>query len=127
MNTLHKILSYWFPIFIYCLLIFIQSSYPAPEQIPDWSYFDKFLHVVCYALLGVLFLRAFQTTRIKQNVKLVITLSILCSSLYGMSDEFHQYFVPYRYADVRDVLADILGSVCGVYVYKLFIIKNSKI
>jgi VanZ family protein len=77
--------------------------------------------------LGVLFLRAFRTTRIKQNVKLVITLSILSSSLYGMSDEFHQHFVPYRYAEVWDVLANILGSVCGVYIYKLFIIKSSKI
>ncbi len=126
-SKLHKLFYYWFPVFIYSLLIFIQSSYPTPEQVPDWSYLDKLLHVVCYALLGVLFLRAFRTTRIKQNVKLLIMLSILCSSLYGISDELHQHFVPYRYADVMDALADILGSVCGVYIYKLFIIKSSKI
>ena len=126
-SKLHNFFYYWFPVFIYCLLIFIQSSYPAPEQVPDWSYFDKLLHVVCYAFLGVLFLRAFLTTRIKQNVRLVITFSILCSSLYGISDELHQHFVPFRNADLMDALADILGSVWGVYVYKLFIIKNFKI
>ena len=126
-NTLYKILSYLFPVFFYCLLIFIQSSYPSPEQIPDWSYFYKLLHVVCYAFLCVVFLRAFLTTRIKQNVRLVITFSILCSSLYGISDELHQHFVPFRNADLMDALADIIGSVWGVYVYRLLIIKNSKI
>ena len=57
----------------------------------------------------------------------MITLSILCSSLYGISDELHQHFVPFRNADLMDALADIIGSVWGVYVYKLFIIKSAKI
>ena len=126
-SRFHKLFYYWSPVFVYCLLIFIQSSFPSPEQIPDWSYFDKFLHLVCYALLGALFFRAFNTSRIKENLNLLVMLSIFCSSLYGISDELHQYFVPYRCADIMDVLADILGSVCGVYAYKLFIINNSKI
>jgi len=119
-NTLHKILSYWFPIFIYCLLIFIQSSYPAPEQIPDWFSLDKLLHVACYALLGVLFLRALKTLPIKDNLKLVMTLSIVLSALYGISDEIHQHYVPYRDADIMDALADIIGSIFGVYIYHFF-------
>ena len=126
-SKLHKLFYYWLPVFFYCLLIFIQSSYPAHEQIPGWSYFDKFLHFVCYAILGALFYRAFNTSRIKENLNLVVMLSIVCSSLYGISDELHQHLVPYRFAEVTDALANILGGVCGVYVYKLFIIKSSKI
>jgi VanZ family protein len=49
-------------------------------------------------------------------------LSILSSSLYGMSDEVHQYFVPQRNADIMDFFADVMGSICGVYGIK--IIKN---
>jgi len=79
---------------------------------------DKMLHFVAYALLGTLFLRAFKTSRIKNNVKLMLILSVLCSSLYGISDEIHQYFVPYRSADLMDILADILGSIMGVYIYQ---------
>jgi len=45
-------------------------------------------------------------------------LSILSSSLYGISDELHQYFVPYRSAEGMDILADILGSVFGVFIYQ---------
>jgi len=118
LNKLHIFFYYWFPILIYCLLIFIQSSYPSTERIPDWPYIDKMLHFAAYALLGALFLRAFKTTKIKNNLKLVLILSILLSSLYGVSDEIHQYFIPYRIADLMDVLADLLGSIMGVYIYQ---------
>ena len=79
---------------------------------------DKVLHFTAYALLGALFLRAFKTTRIKHHLKLIFTLSVLFSALYGISDEIHQSFVPYRTADAMDALADILGSIAGVYLYQ---------
>ena len=120
-----KFLFYWFPILIYCLLIFIQSSYPSTEHIPDWPYIDKMLHFAAYVLLAALFLRAFKTTRIKNNLKLVLILSILLSSLYGVSDEIHQYFIPYRNADLLDVLADLFGSIMGVYIYQAMARKIS--
>jgi VanZ family protein len=128
LNQLHKFFSYWFPVLVYCLLIFIQSSHPTPDITPHWPYIDKVLHAIAYALLGALFLRAFNTTGIKQNLKLIILLSILLSSLYGISDEIHQSFVPYRTADAFDVLADIFGSAFGVYIFfKIKIGKNAKI
>jgi VanZ family protein len=121
LNQIHKFLAYWFPIFVYCLLIFIQSSHPSPDIGPEWPLKDKVLHFTAYALLGVLFLRAFNTTRVKQNLKLIIMLSIILSSLYGISDEIHQSFVPYRTADVMDALADFLGSAFGVVVFSLWL------
>ena len=121
MNQIHKFLAYWFPILLYCLLIFIQSSHPSPDITPHWPYVDKVLHFIAYALLGALFLRAFKTTRIKHHLKLIFALSVLFSSLYGISDEIHQSFVPYRTADVMDVIADILGSVFGVGVFLLWL------
>jgi len=128
LDKLKKFLAYWFPILLYCLLIFIQSSHPAPDITPRWPYFDKVLHFTAYALLGALFLRAFKTTRIKHHLKLIFALSVLFSSLYGISDEIHQSFVPYRTADVIDALADIIGSIIGVYIfYQISILKNAKI
>ena len=118
MSRLHKFFIYWFPIIIYCLLIFIQSSYPSIKSAPELPHIDKVLHFVAYALLGALFLRAFKTSRIKNNVKLMVILSVLLSSLYGISDEIHQYLIPYRDADLMDVLADTLGGIMGVYIYQ---------
>ncbi len=113
-----NLLIYWFPILIYCLLIFIQSSYPSIKSVPELPYIDKVLHFFAYALLGALFLRALKTTRIKNKLKLVLILSVLLSSLYGISDEIHQYFVPHRDADLMDILADMLGAIMGVYIYQ---------
>jgi len=113
----HKFFAYWFPILVYCLVIFVQSSYPSPDIGLHWPFKDKVLHFTAYALLGALFLRAFYTTRIKHHLKLIIILSVLLSSLYGISDEIHQSFVPFRTADAMDALADILGSAFGASVY----------
>ena len=118
LTSFKKFIYYWLPVIIYCLLIFIQSSYTSPENIPSLPYIDKILHFVAYAILGVLFFRAFRTQRFKENINLVIMLSIISSSLYGLSDEVHQHFVPSRNADIMDALADIMGSICGVYVFK---------
>ena len=114
---------YWFPLIIYCILIFWQSSFPSIESIPELLYSDKLLHFFAYAVLGALFLRAYRTLRIRDNLKLLILLSILSYSLYGISDELHQYFVPSRSAEWMDIFADVLGSVFGVFIYQYFTTK----
>jgi VanZ family protein len=116
-------LLYWLPIITYCLIIFLQSSYPSPKQLPHVTHLDKLLHFVAYAILGALWLRAFNTLGIRNKPKLIIALSILLSSLYGISDEVHQHFVPYRDADAADAVMDIIGSVVGVYAYYLFVTR----
>jgi VanZ family protein len=40
----------------------------------------------------------------------IVLLTIVCATAYGVSDEFHQRFVPGRTADVRDVAADAIGA-----------------
>lgn len=104
---------YWLPIIIYCVVIFIQSSRPMPESIPETPYLDKLLHAGAYALLSMLFFRAYRTTRFGSRLYCIIVLSMLSAGLYGISDEFHQYFVPFRSADIKDALADIAGSAIG--------------
>jgi len=105
---------YWLPVIFYCLAIFIQSSYPATQSLPAFLHADKLAHAGAYALLGFLFFRAFQTTRIQKSAVLLVTLSALASSTYGISDEIHQYFVPSRTADIADMAADSVGSIIGV-------------
>ena len=105
---------YWLPVILYCVLIFIQSSYPATQSIPRFPHADKLVHTGAYTLLGFLFFRAFQTTRIQKGILLLVLFSALASSLYGISDEIHQFFVPSRTASIADALADVAGSILGV-------------
>jgi len=108
---------YWLPLIAYCAVIYIQPSYPSPEILPSFDFSDKLFHFVAYAALGILFYRAYQTLPIKHNFQLIVLLSMISASLYGVSDEIHQSFVPYRDGSFSDVIADVLGAVCGVYLY----------
>ena len=116
-----KIIAYrWLPLVAYCVFIYIQSSYPSPEELPSFEFSDKLMHFGAYAVMGVLVYRAYQALPVKANVQLIVLLSMISASLYGVSDEIHQAFVPYRDGSFGDVIADVLGAVCGVYVYHRF-------
>ena len=114
----------WLPLIAYCLLIYIQSDHPSPESLPSFEYSDKLLHFAAYAVMGVLFYRAYQTLPLKNNIRLLMLLSIISAALYGLSDEVHQSFVPARDAQLSDVMADVLGAVCGVYLYNWWIMAR---
>lgn len=114
---------YWLPVILYCLLIFIQSSYPATRSLPSIPHMDKLAHAGAYALLGFLFFRLFQSTGIWKSAVLLVIFSALASSLFGISDEIHQHFVPSRTADIMDVMADAAGSLLGA-VTALIILKQ---
>ena len=116
---------YWLPVLIYCSIIYLQSAYPPLKSVPHLPYFDKALHFSAYTLLSILFFRAYRTTRFNTRIKTVMVFSILSSALYGVSDEIHQHFVPYRHADFLDVLADIIGSISGAYFYQFILSKLS--
>jgi VanZ family protein len=109
---------YWLPLILYALLIYLQSAKPTPEQIPSLPLIDKLLHFVAYGIMGILFYRAYQTLRFKDNLAMMMLLSVVSASVYGISDELHQHFVPFREADFMDVIADTLGALCGVALYQ---------
>jgi len=116
-NKTRTFFFYWLPIILYCLLIYLQSSRPAPENLPGLPHLDKLLHLVAYAVLSAMFLRALKTLSIRDNLKWAVMLSIFLSTLYGITDELHQYFVPARSAELADVFADMTGSVIGAFIY----------
>jgi VanZ family protein len=90
-------------------VIFAASSIPNLTRLPgDIS--DKSGHSIGYALLGGLMLRAFAGGRLRGVTWKRSVLAIILATLYGVTDEFHQLFVPGRSADRYDVLADCVGA-----------------
>ena len=112
--SFRKFFFYWFPVLLYCLFIFIQSSLPASEHLPDFEFSDKLLHAGAYAVLGLLVYRAFNAAGKHTATARLVILSIVLTALYGASDEVHQYFVPSRSAEFLDFAADTIGAILGV-------------
>jgi VanZ family protein len=89
------------------------------SDVPGARYFwDKLLHTVGFAGLGVLALRAFHGgfERPRLSLTLYAGLTVI---LWGISDEFHQSFVPGRDATPWDVVADAVGFAVGVVVFAI--------
>ena len=70
----------------------------------------KSAHYLEYTMLGLILMltgRTFLTSHQK-------TAAMLTGAVYAALDEFHQYFVPGRACQVRDVLIDYSGIVTGI-------------
>lgn len=99
-------------------VIFIGSSHPNPLTLPGTGYSDKFMHFFAYTILSYLTARALLWKREIPDEKRYLLGAIVLVALYGVSDEFHQYFVPERDASAMDLLADFIGSFCGAMLFK---------
>jgi len=98
-------------------LIFILSCFPAPEavhHVPMWHRI-KLVHLIEYGFLCFLFLRALNDQPIRKQ----IFLAIMFTTLYGITDEIHQMFVPNRTAQVIDIFTNFLGASVVSFIFFL--------
>lgn len=105
-------LSLWAPVVACMALIFWLSSMSVPPSPGPIN--DKVLHFAAYGGLAALCLRATSGGRL---TGLTLRAGLLAWGLatgYGMTDELHQRYVPYRTADVADLVADALGAAVAV-------------
>jgi VanZ family protein len=116
----------WLLLLAYCGLIFwlsAQESLPVPNVV---DYQDKFMHFGAYSIMGVFSVRAFRHSRLAYPHWALLGWLFCC--LYGLSDEWHQSFVPGRSPSALDWLADSLGAGLAVaIVLKLKLWQPSQI
>jgi VanZ family protein len=93
-------------------LIFYVSSLSDPG-LPPGAMSDKTAHFLVYGALGGALMRALAGGRSARMTALCVGAAMLFATLYGISDEIHQAFVPLRTPDWRDVVADALGALTG--------------
>ncbi len=65
-------------------------------------------------MLGIAVMNYMNTYKMYNKRRIILT--IIVGMLYATSDEIHQFFVPGRSAEVRDVCIDTLGVICGVII-----------
>ena len=99
----------WGPVIAWCGLIFFLSHRPVPEPLSESQTFhgiDIIYHILAYTPLAFLVYRA------QKN----FLVSLIFVALYGLSDEIHQYFLPYRSFEVVDLISDVCGGFLGSYI-----------
>ena len=112
-------LKYWLPVYAYLILIFYfssQSIIPASALLAGKFYIRPYLqHILIYTGLALTIHRAANYS--KNNS---IFLIIFSTTLYGLTDEIHQHFVPGRAFEFLDIGMDFLGAVLAIIIITLY-------
>ena len=80
---------------------------------PGVDALSSIAHFCEYTMFGALLANAWRT---KVTLPWAVWAAVLCASLYGISDEIHQIFVPGRTADPIDWLVDTCGAALGAFI-----------
>jgi len=117
---MNRLIKYWFPVFVWCSIIFYFSS--IPNLSTGWGIWDTLLrkgaHLVEYAFLAYLLIRAFKKTTVL-SLSALYAWSLRLSIFYALSDEIHQRFVPGREMSAYDLFIDSLGAVFAILLVSL--------
>lgn len=115
--------------FLYMGLIWFLSSKPADAYV-RFSYADSLIkesmHLIEFAILYVLFVLFLAVDG--KLTKKANWISAVVACLYGLTDEIHQFFVPYRSCTVIDLIKDVTGvTVCFIIVYRGYFLHKNRV
>ncbi|MDY0269711.1 VanZ family protein [Trichloromonas sp.] len=124
MSHIDKLKAYSLPLALMAM-IFVLSSIPGEirnprlrfltELDPQWQ---NLLHVPLFGLLQFLWLRALVRSGVPRGK--AILLGGVISLGYGVFDEWHQMFVPGRYASLTDMSLNLFGVVLATVIFGLW-------
>lgn len=103
---------------VYASFIYYESSQDT-SSVPLPSYSDKVIHFIVFGLLCLMICWALSPfmTGTKWIYKIIIAIGI--TSLYGASDELHQFFTPHRSVEIFDWLADTAGAATAGFLWQI--------
>ena len=117
-----KFLKWWLPVIVWMGVIFTGSSIANIPRVGG-TLFDglvhRAVHVLEFAVLGALLLRATSKERPITKREVIITLIVV--ALYGASDEFHQRYTPGRSSDGISVVFDVAGGAIGAWAWRWWV------
>jgi VanZ family protein len=97
---------------MYCAGLFWLSSGANPIHVkPVFPGEDKIVHACLYAGLACVVSMGLRRSGRTYAPWVLFLAPILFAALYGVTDEFHQRFVPGRTCDVWDLTADACGAI----------------
>jgi VanZ family protein len=108
---LNKREKYLYIFIFWVIFTFILTSIPKLPGVSGISHFDKIAHFLIYGVSGLLYSCYLREGNLPKEMIFIYT--VLLISLIGGIDEVHQRWVPFRVSSFSDLMADILGGICG--------------
>lgn len=110
---------------VFCRIIFFDYEHMTGDQQMFvvnhlHSFVRKLAHFAVYMTLGMFSYAALLPY--KKELKRPAFIALSVCAVYAVFDEIHQYFVPGRSMNVRDMILDSFGSLCGIIILSVLII-----
>jgi VanZ family protein len=106
----------WALVLLVMLAIFVASSLTGSEKPRDaYKGIDKHEHFVAYALLAITLYSAVAASKPGRGPVFALVAACVIATIYGITDEFHQRFVPGREFSLLDWRADAVGASAGAF------------
>lgn len=107
----------WLPAALIALGIYLLSdrSYSVPMPTALAELLSILVHVIEYAALALALRWALVSPR----------LVMLLVFVFGLTDEFHQSFIPGRDATALDLIPDVAGAIIGLLLYELLLTRTA--
>lgn len=104
-------------------IIFFLSHQPGDTlSLPSLPNIDKLMHGLVYGTLAAATLYAISGEFFRKFPLRSSLFVVLFCLLYGLSDEWHQSFIPGRFPSGWDIAADTLGAVVVVYSWRKWLV-----
>jgi len=114
-NILRKI-----PAILVMVAIFTLSALPAGQLPNAFDLNDKIKHFIAYFVLGISLCLWISSDKWRAKPVIRGMFVVLICAIFGISDEFHQSFVPGRSGnDLGDLTADFIGGLAAPFLYLL--------
>lgn len=98
-------------------IFFLSHQSGEDLQLPNIFGLDKLAHGFMYAALAAAMLYAAPRKALRLKPWRTGALIVILCLLYGMTDEFHQSFIPGRVPSSGDLVADTMGAVFLVWAW----------
>lgn len=118
----------WLPALIWMVVIFglshqtgsdLNSYLPWFQRLMPWLNSFNIGHFVSYFILACLIWWAMASHRL-----IVSFIVVFICILYGITDEYHQSFIPGRTPDLLDIRNDTIGALLAMVVVRIPFIRN---
>lgn len=110
------------PVFAVMATIFALSHTPGGALPECANGMDKLFHILAYTALGLSALFAKRQRLAEKPTSTALFVILFCLA-YGISDEFHQSFIPGRTPSALDLLADVSGGIAAITAWSLWVWK----
>ena len=122
--TLYRALRMIPMVLIMGIIFFLSHQSGDSLYVPPIPGFDKILHFGVYFVLGGAVIYGLYSGGTLRAPLTICLITIVICTFYGVSDEFHQSFIPGRFVSFADLVTDFFGALAACCLWVLLSIRR---